>query len=62
MPQNQTQPLPDDVRSPSWESVPWVAQERSVEEPQRAPEPPLCLSDEHVIDVPLESAAILRVG
>ncbi|HZX93111.1 MAG TPA: hypothetical protein VFE90_01235 [Myxococcales bacterium] len=62
MPQNQTQPLPDDVRSPSWESVPWVAQERSVEEPQRAPEPPLGLSDEHVIDAPLESAAILRAG
>ena len=44
----------------TFESTPWLAAERTVEEPRRAPEPPLELADdEHVIELQ-ESDAIRR--
>ncbi len=40
------------VATPSFETEPWIAAERTIEEPRRAPEPPLHLaSDEHVIEL-----------
>ena len=60
MPQRQLkQPPVEEVRSPSWESTPWLAQERVVEEPPRAAEPPLHLSDEHVVEASLAGDSIL---
>ena len=44
----------------TFETTPWLAADRSVEEPRRAPEPPLDLAnDEHVIDLQ-ESDSIRR--
>ena len=44
----------------TFESTPWLAADRTVEEPRRAPEPPLQLADdEHVIDLQ-ESESIRR--
>ena len=46
----------------TFESTPWLAADRTVEEPRRAPEPPLHLADdEHVIELQ-ESDSIRRVG
>ncbi len=46
----------------TFESTPWLAAERTVEEPLRAPEPPLRLEqDEHVIELQ-ESDAIRRAS
>lgn len=43
----------------AFESTPWLAADRTVEEPRRAPEPPLRLAnDEHVIDMVLETESI----
>ena len=61
MPQRQVEQQPEAVRSPSWESVPWTAPERIVEEPRRRAEPPLQLSDEHVIEVSLAGDSIRAV-
>lgn len=45
----------------AFESTPWLAADRTVEEPRRAPEPPLQLADdEHVIEIQ-ESDSIRRV-
>lgn len=62
MPRPDVQQAPiDAVLSPTWEATPWVPEERNVEEPKRAGEPPIRLSDEHVIDLQ-ESGAIRRVA
>ncbi len=59
MPQRQLkQPPVEEVHSPSWESTPWAAQERIVEEPPRAAQPPLRLSDEHVVEPSLAGDSI----
>ena len=43
----------------TFESTPWLAVDRTIEEPRRAPEPPLELAnEEHVIE--LEESASLR--
>ena len=44
----------------TFETTPWLAADRTVEEPRRAPEPPLLLADdEHVIELQ-ESDSIRR--
>jgi hypothetical protein len=44
----------------AFESTPWLAADRTVEEPRRAPEPPMRLAnDEHVIELQ-ESESIRR--
>jgi hypothetical protein len=49
------------LSAPTFESTPWLAAERTVEEPLRAPEPALRLvQNEHVIDLQ-ESESIRRV-
>jgi len=50
-------------RSPGFERTPWLAQERVMEEPRPRPGEPLRLAmDQHVVDVPLDGDAIVRVG
>lgn len=59
---NLQQQSQEQVSSLSFESTPWLAAERVVEEPRRAPEPALLLAnDEHVIDLQ-ESESIRRAG
>ena len=42
----------DQVSSLSFESTPWLAAERVIEDPRRAPEPPLALADDdHVVEL-----------
>lgn len=46
----------------TFESTPWLAADRTVEEPRRAPEPPLQLAgNENVIEIQ-ESDSIRRAG
>ena len=54
------QPESSAVAPPAWESAPWIPEDRTVEEPRRAPEPPLRLSSENVIEAVLESESIRR--
>lgn len=54
------QPESGTIAPPSWESAPWVPEDRTVEEPHRPPEPPLRLSSEHVLEAPIESESIRR--
>jgi hypothetical protein len=43
----------------AFESSPWLAADRTIEEPRRAPEPPMRLaSDEHMVE--LEEADSIR--
>lgn len=61
MPQTSPQPHPEAMRTPSFESSPWVARELVVEEPRRQPEPPLRLAvNEHLVEVDLDGEAIRR--
>jgi hypothetical protein len=55
------QPQPAEfVSKPSFESSPWLVADRTIDEPRRAPEPPLRLADDdHVIEVQ-ESDSIRR--
>ena len=57
------QPESGAVAPSNWESSPWNAQERVVEEPLRlgAREQPLQLSDEHVVEAALDGDSIRRV-
>jgi hypothetical protein len=58
----QAEPRSVTPRSPGFERAPWRAQERVLEEPRSRTEEPLRLAmDEHVVDVPLDGDAILRV-
>ena len=58
----QAESRSDAPRPPGFEQAPWRAQERVLEEPRPRPEEPLRLAmDEHVVDVPLDGDAILRV-
>lgn len=51
---------PEQASTLSFESTPWIAADRTVEEPRRAPEPPMRLAnDEHVIELQ-ESDSIRR--
>lgn len=62
MPQSLPHPQPEAVQAPSFEAAPWIARERVVEEPLRAPEPALRLAnEEHVIDQRLDGDAIRPV-
>jgi len=62
MPQTLPQPQAEVAHTPSFESAPWVAQERVIEEPPRAPEPPLRLAnEENVVDGLLDGESIVRV-
>ena len=45
---------------PSWESSPWMPEDRVVEEPRRPREEPLRLSSEHLLESTLESESIRR--
>ena len=57
---NLTTQVPQAGSGFTFESTPWLAADRTVEEPRRAPEPPLELAnDEHVIDLQ-ESDSIRR--
>lgn len=61
MPQTLPQPEPEAVRTPAFESSPWVARELVIEEPRREPEPPLRLAvNEHLVEVDLDGEAIRR--
>ena len=65
MKQRQSQPWsrqqPDTAQAPSFESAPWFPRELVVEEPRSSGEPPLRLEqNDHVVDVELDSDAILR--
>jgi hypothetical protein len=43
---------PELASTPSFESSPWLAADRTIDEPRRAPEPPLRLAqDDHVVEV-----------
>ena len=55
------QPQPSElVSTPTFESSPWLVADRAIDEPRRAPEPPLRLAaDDHVIEVQ-ESDSIRR--
>ena len=58
----QAESRSDVPRPPGFERAPWRAQERVLEEPRPRPEEPLRLAmDQHVVDVPLDGDAILRV-
>jgi hypothetical protein len=51
---------PEPGSAPTFESTPWLAADRTVEEPRRAPEPALLLeNDDHVIELE-ESDSIRR--
>jgi hypothetical protein len=61
MPQTLPQPQPEDVRTPAFESSPWVAREMVLEEPRREWEPPLQLAvNEHLVEAALDGEAIRR--
>jgi hypothetical protein len=61
MPSRELQkPSPDGLVAPAWESTPWQAEERVVAEVQSS-EPPLQLSDEHVIEL-TESESLRRAS
>ena len=47
------------IAPPAWESTPWIPRELIVEEPRQSPEPPLRLSDEHLVDAPLSGDSIV---
>ena len=54
------QPSSDGVVSPAWEATPWEPEERVVAE-LSSNEPPLHLSDEHVVELYLEpTGSIVR--
>lgn len=60
MPQTLSQP-PEAVRTPAFESSPWVAREVVLEEPRREPGSPLRLAvNEHLVEVDLDGEAIRR--
>ncbi len=63
MPRPDLQQPESAVTPQTWESSPWNAEDRVVEEPMRlgAREQPLRLDEDHVIDAPLESESIRRV-
>ena len=62
MPRSDVQTVPvEGMVAPAWEAAPWAPEDRTVEEPRRAPEPPLHLSDEHVIEVQ-ETDSIRKVA
>jgi len=62
MPRSDVQTVPvEGMVAPAWEAAPWVPEDRTVEEPRRAPESPLHLSDEHVIEVQ-ETDSIRKVA
>jgi hypothetical protein len=44
----------------AWEQAPWRATERVVEELARPAEPPLQLTDEGVVDAPLDGDSIVK--
>ena len=54
------QPSKDGVSAPAWESLPWEPEERVVME-LSTQEPPLRLSDEHVIEL-TESDSLRKAG
>jgi hypothetical protein len=60
--EDRVEPQREAVRSLAFECVPWVAQERVLDEPPRAAlEQPLRLAiDEHVVDAALDGDAIRR--
>ena len=61
MPQTLPQPQPEAMRTPAFESSPWVARELVLEEPRRDPEQPLLLAvNEHLVEASLDGEAIRR--
>jgi hypothetical protein len=61
MPQTLSQPPPEAVRTPAFESSPWLAREVIVEEPRREADAPLRLAvNEHLVEVALDGEAIRR--
>jgi len=57
------EPRRDEARSIAFECVPWITQERVLDEPRARSEDPLRLElDEHVVDAALDGDAILRAG
>ncbi len=61
MPSHEVQkPSPDGLAAPAWESAPWQPEERVVAE-LSTQEPPLRLSDDHVIELS-ESESLRRAG
>jgi len=58
----QAESRSDAPRLPAFERAPWRPQERVLEEPRsRATEPLRLAMGQHVVDVPLDGEAILRV-
>jgi hypothetical protein len=58
---NPVEPRRDAVRSTAFECIPWLAQERVLDEPRaRLSEPVRLELDEHVIDAALDGDAIVR--
>ena len=47
-----------EIAPPSWESAPWVPEDRAIEEPRRPREAPLRLSDEHLVEASLAGDSI----
>jgi hypothetical protein len=60
MPQRDEQAA-DTNPSVSWEQTPWLASDRTLEDPRRDSGGPMLLSDGHVIDVLLDGESILRI-
>jgi hypothetical protein len=63
MPRPELQQSENGTVSPAtWESSPWTPEDRVAEEPLRlgAREEPLRLTDEHVVDAPLDGDSIVR--
>ena len=54
------QPSADGLASPAWESSPWQPEERVVSELQ-SNEPPMKLSDDHVVELS-ETESLRRAG
>ena len=58
---NLQQVSQEPASTPGFESAPWIAAERTIEEPRRPPEPQLLLeNDQHVVEVQ-EGDSIRRV-
>jgi len=60
MPRTELQQPQVELALPAWESAPWVPEDRVVDEPRRSSEPPLHLSNDHVINSTLESDSVRR--
>jgi len=59
--ENTVESRREQPRSAGFECVPWIAQERVLDEPRAPLQEPLRLElDEHVVDAALDGEAILR--